>query len=214
MRNVVRERIKQILPRSLLIRQLERRATNCVILTFDDGPHPSVTPAVLERLKAYGARAVFFIPGRRIERAPYLLRDIEDQGHVIGNHTYIHSNGRQRWFWEYYRDIQKCQILIEKHSGKRPKLFRPPGGRISLNSLIAPKLLDLKTVAWSVEACDWRCRTSEDACHVSDYLMQQLGPRDIVLLHDDNPQILKILDIILPVIREKKFDLRSGIELL
>jgi len=210
----VRDTIKQLLPRSLLIRQLDTCATNCVMLTFDDGPHPEITPAVLDRLKAYEARAVFFIVGRRIHRVPYLLKAIQEHGHLIGNHTYIHSNGRQPWFWEYYRDLQKCQLLIEKHTGKKPELFRPAGGRISFSSLIVPKLLNLRTVSWSVEASDWRCRTGKEACKTAEYLIHLLGPGDIVLLHDDNPYVVQILDTILPVIRERRLDLRSGIESL
>ena len=203
-----------MMPRALLTRQLDRSAGDCVVLTFDDGPHPEVTPEVLDRLDAHEARAVFFIVGRRAERAPHLLEAIQDRGHLLGNHTYLHSNGRQTRFSNYYHDLQKCQLLIEKHAGKKPKLFRPALGTISLTTLITPKLLDLKTISWSVEAKDWKCRTPEEALFAAQSLIYQLGPRDIILLHDDNPLVLQILDIILPTIKNRRYDICSGIHYL
>ena len=200
-----------MLPRRLLVRQLDQRASNSILLTFDDGPHPEITPAVLDRLENYGAKAIFFVVGRRIERAPYLLRCIQEQGHIIGNHTYIHSNERQPWFWKYYRDLQRCQIAVERNTGKRPKLFRPAGGRISLTSLFVPRLLCMRTISWSLEANDWRCRTTHEARIAAERLTCKLTSGDIVLLHDDNYRVLEILDILLPEIRSRKYDLFSGI---
>ena len=207
-------RIKNILLSRFLNRQLDRRASNCILLTFDDGPHSKITEAVLDRLKAYDARAVFFIVGRRIEKAPHILKRIHEQGHVIGNHTYIHSNDRQPWFLAYWRDVIRCQSLIEEHTRKRPKLFRPPSGRISLSSLLVPMLLRLRTVMWSLEGGDWNCRSPEHARLIGEDLARMIVPKDIVLLHDDNPSVLIILDILLPVLKTRNLDLSSGIEFL
>src|SRR5262245_26583629 len=75
---------RHAIPRSLLVQRLPNAApANSVLLTFDDGPHPEVTPAVLQRLGAYRARAVFFIVGKRIRRAPHLLDRIQIEGHEI-----------------------------------------------------------------------------------------------------------------------------------
>jgi peptidoglycan/xylan/chitin deacetylase (PgdA/CDA1 family) len=205
------KRGKQIIPQRLLIQRLNSDASNCVLLTFDDGPHPEVTPEVLKRLEKYEARAIFFIPGRRIERAPHLLKLIQEQGHLIGNHTYIHSNRNQPWFLAYWRDLLQCQSLIEENTGKRPRLFRPSGGKITPAALIVPWVMGLKTMIWSLDVSDWKCRKPEEAHRCGEDLCQQLVPGDIVLLHDDNPNVLIILDHILPFMKSNNFDVASAV---
>ena len=210
----IRKKIKGMIPSNLLIQRLDHRASNCVLLTFDDGPHPEVTPEVLKRLEKYEARAIFFIPGRRIEKAPYLLKIIQEQGHLIGNHTYIHSNGSQPWFLAYWRDLLQCQSLIEENTGQRPKLFRPVGGEITPAALIVPWVMGLKTMIWSLDVSDWKCQKPEEAHRRGEDLCQKLSPGDIVLLHDDNPNVLIILDLILPMIKSNNLDLKSGVDFL
>ncbi len=210
----IRKKIKGLIPSNLLIQRLDRRAEKCVLLTFDDGPHPEVTPEVLKRLEKYGARSVFFIPGRRVERAPHFLKLIREHGHIIGNHTYIHSNGSQPWLLAYWRDVLKCQSLIEKNTGQRPKVFRPAGGEITPAALIVPRAMGLRTMLWSLDVSDWKCRNPEEAHGRGEDLCRRLSPRDIVLLHDDNPNILVILDYILPMMRSNNLDLASGVEFL
>jgi peptidoglycan/xylan/chitin deacetylase (PgdA/CDA1 family) len=210
----LRKKVKKIIPKNLLIQRLDSRASNCVLLTFDDGPHPEITPAILKKLETYEARAIFFIPGRRIERAPYLLKRIQEKGHLIGNHTYIHSNGRQPWFGAYWRDLIRCQAIIEQCIGERPKIFRPAGGQISLTSLLVPLLMGLKTMGWSMEVDDWRLKTPLEAQEGAKHLANRIASRDIVLLHDSNPNVIQILDIILPMIQESKINLKSGINFI
>jgi peptidoglycan/xylan/chitin deacetylase (PgdA/CDA1 family) len=189
----------RLIPSSLLLRRLPPAAGRDVLLTFDDGPHRRVTPQVLDRLREYGVRAVFFVVGRRIEQAPELLRRIVTEGHVIGNHSFRHERVQPLDFLGYRRDLLRCQALIERHSGTRPRLFRPPFGQLSPASLAAPPSLGLRTVGWSLDSDDWRCKTAAGAQQAADSILQRLMPRDIVLLHDDNPAVLTILDRILPV---------------
>jgi len=207
-------KIKSAMKQGFFMSRLGRHETNSVVLTFDDGPDPIVTQQVLDRLEEYGARAIFFVVGHRIPDAPHLLKRILEQGHIIGNHTYIHSNNSQPGFVEYWRDVIRCQSLIEFYTGEKPKLFRPPGGRITLASLLVPRLLKLKTVMWSLDGQDWRFYGQNRALEISELLLRHLVVRDIILLHDDNPNTPLILDRILPVISNKRLDLRSGIECL
>jgi peptidoglycan/xylan/chitin deacetylase (PgdA/CDA1 family) len=213
-RNRLKKTIKGLLPRSLITSGLPREAGNNVLLTFDDGPHPEITPKVLNLLEKFDVRAIFFIVGRCILKAPYLLKEIQKQGHVIGNHTYIHSNERQPWFLPYLLDLLRCQAEIEKHTGIRPKFFRPAGGQISPTSLLVPHILGMRTVSWSLETDDWQCRTAREAEETAERLICRLRYGDIVILHDDNPHVLKILDILLPVMRSRECNLYSGIDFL
>jgi len=185
-----------------------------VLLTFDDGPDPTVTPAVLERLAAHDVHAVFFIAGEYVSRAPHLLERIVEGGHVIGNHGYTHVHNGSVRFLSLRRDLLRCQATIADHTGRRPSLFRPPFGRVSAASLLMSRSLGLRTLAWSLDPRDWACSTPEDAEASAAALLAGVRARDIILLHDDHPHILAILDRVLPALRERDFDLRRGVAML
>jgi len=216
---MLRALLKAMLPRALVTTRL-RGGGRSVLLTFDDGPHAEVTPAVLDRLDRYRARAVFFLIGRRIKRAPHIPAQIRERGHVLGNHSHLHRDryvlperGSPR-FCEYYRDSQRCQAAIERHAGERPALFRPPGGRLTPVTVLVPKLLKLRCVTWSRESSDWRFRSPAEARDGGTALAAAVTPGDIVLLHDDNPCVLDVLDVLLPELVRRDLDLASGIRLL
>jgi peptidoglycan/xylan/chitin deacetylase (PgdA/CDA1 family) len=193
-----------------IVRRLERRDGNAVLLTFDDGPHPEVTEGVLDRLQRYGARAVFFLVGNRIPRAPSVIPKILAAGHVLGNHGFAHKKGRGPWLWPYLKDLKRCQQAIGEAAGQAPRLFRPPEGRISPASLLAPRFLGLRTVYWSIDSADWKLRHPEDALRCGEGLSRAVSSGDIILLHDDNPCVLPLLDVLLPVLAAKKWDLRGA----
>jgi len=211
-----RQNFKNLIPQILLATRLKQGAnnSNSLLLTFDDGPDPAVTPKVLSLLKEYDARAVFFIVGRRIEKSPHLLSTIKKEGHELGNHTYIHLNQGEPGFLEYWRDIRQCQNLIQHHCGYRPKLFRAPSGHISPTSLMVSHLAGLRPVNWSVGVKDWKCRSKTDAQKAAIKIIKNAKFRDIILLHDDNPYVVDILKIVLPYFQAKGFDLTSGYDYL
>jgi peptidoglycan-N-acetylglucosamine deacetylase len=185
--------------------RLDRRAGDAVLLTFDDGPDPEVTPAVLGRLARYGARAVFFVVGDRISRAAGVLGRIRDEGHRIGNHTYSHCYDVN--FGKILHEVGLCQEAVEATAGVRPTLFRPPLGRISSGGLYAARRHRLKTLYWSVDEGDWALRSREAALACGERLSRAVGPGDIVLLHDVNPCVLTVLDVLLPVLSGRGLNL-------
>ena len=203
--------LKSWIPSRFVIRKLPPAADQSILLTFDDGPHPEITPAVLDRLDQYGARAVFFVVGRCIQQAPRLLREILDRGHTLGNHTFRHDNGRQSGFREYRRDLRECQQAIREQCGFEPRLFRPPLGILSPTTLVAPWIEGMRIVTWSVDLEDWRCRRAEEASLLGERLGNLVVAGDIVLLHDDNPCVLQLLDAFLPVAAKRKIDLQRGL---
>jgi peptidoglycan/xylan/chitin deacetylase (PgdA/CDA1 family) len=198
-----------------VVRRLDRRAGNAVLLTFDDGPHPEITPAVLDRLKKYEARAVFFVVGYLIRRAgehgPELLKRSLAEGHVLGNHTYRHDPYRKVSLLSYVRDVKDCQQLVTELTGQRPTLFRPPLGTLTVKTLFAPKILRLKTVYWSVECEDWRLENGEDAREYGERLGENIRAGDIVTLHDNNPHVVTVLDALLPKLAAQRWDLASAV---
>lgn len=212
--------LKGMLPRAVAVSRLCPRVEKQLLLTFDDGPHAEVTSAVLDRLDAFGAKAVFFIVGSRVKRAPHLLAEILKRGHRLGNHTYLHrpsyvlGSVLNLGFAGYYRDLRRCQRVVEEHTGSVPELFRPPGGRLSLRNLAVPPCLGLRCVLWSQDAGDWRFRSPSEGAVGGGELLRKVGPGDIILLHDDNPSVLDLLDVLLPGLQARGYDLASGINRL
>ncbi len=111
-----------------------------IALTFDDGPDPADTPAILDLLKQYEAKATFFVVGKRVEMYPELAKREIVEGHEIANHTYSHSYFRKRMGGEKIQnEILKAEQAIFTTTGEKPHLFRPPGGYYSENVVDASK---------------------------------------------------------------------------
>ena len=128
-----------------------------MVLTFDDGPDPSGTKGLLEALSQHGVKAVFFPIGMKAKAHPELLREIDQAGHAIGNHTYRHA-----WFTNLLvgkaldQEIAKAQKAIEAAIGKTPAFFRPPAGLTSPHYRKVLKRLRLVSVGWDVRVFDTR----------------------------------------------------------
>ncbi len=181
---------------------------NSVLLTFDDGPHPEVTPAVLDLLDTVQARAAFFIVGSRIRRAPHLLAEILRRGHVIGNHSYSHDAALG--FSAQLQDLRRCQGEIERLTGCSPRLLRPPAGKLTLPILLAAAKLRLRIVLWSLDSGDWRIRSPEAGrargAELAANLLSRGRLSEIILLHDDNPNTVALLEGLLPALKQSGCD--------
>lgn len=97
-----------------------------VALTFDDGPNPPYTNALLEVLRKHDVQATFFVVGKNLEKYPDVGRAIVADGHTIGNHTYAHDFSNYLKHLTLDRDIERNQDLIARLLGQRPMFFRPP----------------------------------------------------------------------------------------
>jgi peptidoglycan/xylan/chitin deacetylase (PgdA/CDA1 family) len=158
-------------------------AKSQVALTFDDGPSPSTTGRVLEELRARGQRATFFVIGRKAEAHPELLRAMVEDGHSIGVHGYDHD--RMFAFWEPARvasDIERCISVVERATGTRPVLFRPPIGQASPRTFAGAKKAGVEVVGWSLKGRDGLARTKET--QVVERVKRGARSGAIVLLHD------------------------------
>ena len=104
-----------------------------IALTFDDGPNPKYTPEIMSLLEEYKAKATFFVVGERAKKYPDIILNLSKKGHEIGNHTNTHPQIRKYTVTELEQEISAAQQEIEKITGVRPTLFRPPGGYCSEN---------------------------------------------------------------------------------
>jgi len=163
---------------------------NFVALTFDDGPHPYYTRKILEILDRFNVKATFFLVGTQIEKYPYLVKEIFEKGHEIGNHTYSHKRLIFLTDEQIKEQILKNDLLIEKITGKKPLYFRPPGGRYYFKSL--KNLTRHEVVLWTINTDDIKKSASQI---FKDVIQARDG--DIILMHSGVPQTVKVLPRIL-----------------
>lgn len=159
-----------------------RAGGELVALTFDDGPDPAVTPAVLELLATAGARATFFCIGNRAEAHPDLVAAIRAGGHGVENHTYSHPNDFAVSGPRAMRsEVERAQQAIERCGGGRPVLFRAPAGMKNPWLGTVLERAGLSLVSWTRRGFD---TVSREGSQVAARLIRRLGAGDILLLHD------------------------------
>jgi peptidoglycan/xylan/chitin deacetylase (PgdA/CDA1 family) len=153
-----------------------------VALTFDDGPHPQGTPAVLEALSRRGARATFFLVGEQVERRPSLAGEIVAAGHAVGLHCQRHRNLLRLGLRETHEDLERAAAVIAAATGTAPRLYRPPYGILNAAALGHARRSGWAPLLWSRHAADWRRRAT--AASIAGRLTEGLRPGEVLLLHD------------------------------
>ncbi len=153
-----------------------------VALTFDDGPHPVDTPAILEILEKAGAKATFFFVGERVRRFPEIVRRVAQSGHQIEAHSDTHpwwfslaSASRTR------REVRDSVETLNEYAGQRPQFFRPPMGHKSLSLAAVLREEGLQMVVWSVRPFDTVRRTADG---IRESVLSKVKPGGILLLHE------------------------------
>jgi peptidoglycan/xylan/chitin deacetylase (PgdA/CDA1 family) len=160
-----------------------RGRTGGVALTFDDGPSPAGTPAVLAALADLGWTATFFLLGSEVRRYPDVARSVVDAGHEIGLHGDDHRNHLTRLASWVRQDLGRARTEIIAATGRTPRWFRPPYGVLSGGSLRAAAALDLTPVLWTAWGRDWEGIPAE---RVLGHLRRGLDDGGTLLLHDSD----------------------------
>jgi peptidoglycan/xylan/chitin deacetylase (PgdA/CDA1 family) len=153
-----------------------------IALTFDDGPHPQGTPAVLGALERAGARATFFLVGEQVERRPHLAAEIVVAGHEVAIHGYRHLLLLRRSPRALSDDYERAADVIATATGVRPALYRPPYGVFSTLALALVRRSGWTPFLWSRWGRDWGAGTTVQA--IAARASANLAAGDVVLLHD------------------------------
>jgi peptidoglycan/xylan/chitin deacetylase (PgdA/CDA1 family) len=178
------------------------RAGKAIALSFDDGPGAH-THSILNTLKDEGVAAAFFSIGKHAAAAPDLVRRWEEEGHVVGNHSYDHS---YHFDWKnreaMAKEIQQTNDTISALIGRRPLLFRPPYGVTNPALSQAISLTGMTSIGWSLRSFDTSATSGDKLLH---RLLSQVKGGDVILLHDTMGITAGILTAFIHACREKGF---------
>lgn len=175
-----------------------------VYITFDDGPHETATPLVLDILQEYDAKATFFCIGKNVADHPQLYERILAEGHQVGNHSHDHLNGWKNTNELYLKNILKASKFIDN------KIFRPPYGRIKISQ--SKRLLQRgwKIYMWDVLSGDFDTALSLEEC--TENVLQHIEPGSIVVFHDSEKAFLRMkyaLPKVLQYCKEKNWKMKA-----
>ena len=157
------------------------RTTPVVALTFDDGPDPIRTNALLDVLRDLNAPATFFVVGREVRRHPDVVRRIAAEGHELGNHTFNHAYLPLHTHRTVEHELRATDNAIEDVAGVTPRIARPPWGARRPSTVRAFARLAKRLVLWDVNSYDWKGRPAAD---VVERVMERTRPGSIILMHE------------------------------
>lgn len=183
-----------------------------IALSFDDGPNREFTPQILSILARYNATATFFVIGKNIQDNESVLKQIDADGHSIGNHSYTHS------FFLDFKSLQgfKTELnqtaeIVFKITGKRMKFFRPPYGVTTPNLAKASNELNYSIIGWNIRSFD---TTKDSEQIIFQRVLTQIKPGAIILFHDISDKTIQVLKKTLDFAHENGYKIVSVEQLL
>jgi len=164
---------------------------NEVYLTFDDGPHLTITPWVLEELKKHGAKATFFCIGKNVAQHQAIYQRILNEGHAVGNHTQNHLNGWKAPAGRYLADVKEASVHIDSN------LFRPPYGRITMkqsSGLSEAMGKKVKVIMWDVLSGDFDRSIKPERC--LENVIKNTISGSVIVFHDSEKAFCNLLYVL------------------
>lgn len=162
-----------------------------IALTFDDGPHPKYTNILLDGLKERNVKVTFFVLGINAEKNYNVIKRMDEEGHLIGNHTYSHKNLYRLKNETILDEIDKTNRIIEAITQQSPKYFRPSYG--NYNTRIK-NLTNMEITLWNIDSLDWKIKNSK---RITNRVLSKVSDGSIILMHDIYKTSIKAaLDII------------------
>ena len=177
-----------------------------IALTFDDGPHPALTPRILEILAKYNVPATFFMVGQNVLNYPNAARAVIEAGHEVGNHTFTHPHIANLNEKAIFEEIGKCEDALEELCEYRPHLLRTPQG--ALTQSLERCLLDddYILVLWSLDTRDWE---NKSTVSIVKTVLDSVQSGDIILMNDfigHNSKTPEALEKIIPILLSRGYE--------
>ena len=181
-----------------------------IFLTFDDGPHPVATPIVLEILQTHKIKGTFFMSGLAVKKYPSLVKEVEAEKHTIGIHAFDHVRSIAFSKKTTMSEILRTEEAITQIGAHPAKIFRPPYGFFSWNTISASKELKYKLVMWTTSTGDYRRDWSDE--HVWSTALTKLAPGAILVFHDNEltkSRVRQVLPRVIAGIQERNLGFGS-----
>lgn len=179
-----------------------------VAITFDDGPNAEYTEPVLDVLKEKEVKATFFIMGKCIEGNEDILKRMDAEGHLIGNHTFHHVNLTKLSEEEACAELTKTAELVKELTGQSVEFVRPPFGAWNEK---AECVTDMIPVLWTIDTLDW-CYQSAPKSLAK--VVGKVKENDIILMHDQYPETVEALELIIDYLQSEGYELVTVDEIL
>lgn len=179
-----------------------------VAITFDDGPHLKNTDDIVNIFSKYNAHATFFMLGSNVVKYPDVVKRVYDAGHEIGIHTWNHKELTKLSSDEVKNEVNNTATEIEKITGKRPTLVRPPYGSINEN---VKNSIDNPLILWNIDSLDWKSRDKEK---IVPLVLNDVQDGDIILLHDIHSTTIPAVEEILKYLIENDYQVITVSQML
>ncbi len=186
----------------------EGKPSKRVALTFDDGPHKTITNQILNTLDKYNAKATFFMVGERVESNASIVKDVLARGHEIGNHTWNHARLTKIPLKSAKSEISSTNKIIHKVTGQYPTVFRPPYGEKNKQ---VTDLVNVPVVLWNIDTLDWKYR---DSSKLLPMIQKNLKNNDIILMHDIHQSTANGLESVLIYLQKQGYECVTVSEIL
>ncbi len=178
-----------------------------IVLSFDDGPLPEYTTRILEILKVHETPAAFFCIGKRVAEHPEILRQVHQQGHIIGNHSFSHHHFFDLWpSKKMLNDLLQMDEAVTSLIAVKPKLFRPPYGVMNPNLRSAIRAGGYIPVGWNMRSFD---TVAKDHSVFLKKILDALKPGTIYLFHDSMEITARVLPDFLKEVKSRGYKVRS-----
>src|SRR6266480_1137793 len=183
-----------------------------IAMTFDDGPHATNTPKLLEMAAKRHIKLTFFVLGECVEQSPDVLRREVAEGHEIGNHSWSHPNLAKLSDADVRSQLQRTEDIIVKTAGIKPKLMRPPYGELTKRQrILVNHEFGYKVILWDVDPLDWKQPGSDV---VAQRIIAGARPGSIILSHDIHPPTIAAMPQVFDALLAKVFKFVTVSELL
>ena len=179
-----------------------------IALTFDDGPHPTYTMELLDGLKERGVHATFFVTGEHAQLHPEVIKRMQEEGHLIGNHTYSHVQLRSSNKKRFKEELQRTNGILYDITGQEVLYVRPPYGSWDRT---LEKELNMFPVFWTIDPTDWSCLNADT---VTQRVVKKAKDNAIILLHDYYPTSVKAALRIVDALQAKGYQFVTVDEIL
>lgn len=185
------------------------REKKSIYLTFDQGYEAGYTKQILETLKNNNVKATFFLTAHYLNTQEEVVKQMIDEGHIVGNHTVNHKSMPSLSEEEIKKEVMDLHTSIYQKFGYDMKYIRPPKGEFSEKSLVTTNSLGYKTVMWSFAYEDWNENRQPDEAKSKEKILKNLHNGEIMLLHGNSKTNTNILDSVIKETREMGYEFKS-----